>query len=54
MEIFIKKRSNFLDDYFSLKYPGARIAVDEFCKEKKIKVNKVNNYPGDFPRYFKK
>ena len=24
----------FLDDYFSLKYPGARIAVDEFCKEK--------------------
>ncbi len=44
----------FLDDYFSLKYPGARIAINEFCKEQKIKVNKVNNYPGDFPRYFLK
>ena len=44
----------FLDDYFSLKYPGARIAINEFCKEQKIKVNKVINYPGDFPRFFLK
>lgn len=42
----------FLDDYFSLKYPGARIAIDNFCKQKKIKVKRVKNYPGDFERYF--
>jgi|TARA_B110000483_G_scaffold35076_1_gene42904 hypothetical protein len=47
-----KKGTIFLDDYFSLKYPGARIAVNEFCKNKKLKVKKVQSYPGDFERYY--
>jgi hypothetical protein len=47
-----KKGAIFLDDYFSLKYPGARIAVNEFCENKKLKVKKVKFYPGDFERYY--
>lgn len=47
-----KKGAIFLDDYFSLKYPGARIAINEFCKNKKLKVKKVKFYPGDFERYY--
>ena len=44
----------FLDDYFSLKYPGARIAINEFCEKNNIKIHRVKNYPGDFERYYLK
>lgn len=27
----------FLDEYYSLKFPGARIATDQFCEERSIK-----------------
>ena len=47
-----KKGRIFLDDYFSLKYPGARIAVNEFCEKNKLKIKKVKLYPGDFERHF--
>lgn len=42
----------YLDDYFSLKYPGPRIAINDFCKKNNIKINKIKNYRGDFERYF--
>ncbi len=47
-----KKGAIFLDDYFSLKYPGARIAVNEFCYKNKLKVKRVKFYQGDFERYY--
>ena len=42
----------YLDDYFSLKYPGPRIAINQFCNRNNIKINKMKNYHGDFERYF--
>jgi hypothetical protein len=40
-----------LDEYYSLKYPGARVAVDEFVyrKEKDLSMNK--RMTGDFERW---
>lgn len=41
-----------LDEYYSLKFPGAKIATDEFCKKMKLvpKKNKVRK--GEFDRYY--
>ncbi|MDI7189562.1 TylF/MycF/NovP-related O-methyltransferase [Leptospira santarosai] len=43
----------FLDEYFSLKFPGARIATDEFIEDKNVKLLLTN--PGylntDFERW---
>ena len=35
-----KKGIIYLDEYYSLKFPGARIASNEFFKENKIKPSK--------------
>lgn len=41
-----------LDEYFSLKFPGARIAVDEFInKNNSATLTKINGREGEFPRY---
>ena len=42
----------FLDEYYSLKYPGAKIATDNFCKQQKIKPKKHNVRKGEFERYY--
>ena len=39
-----------LDEYYSLKFPGARIAVDEFCRQNGICVTKQKSRSGEFPR----
>lgn len=46
----------FLDEYYSLKFPGARIACDEFIKEKNIRPYCLSKKKGDFERWciFKK
>lgn len=43
-----------LDEYYSLKYPGARIAVDEFIKsvpDNTFELCKYHSITGEFPRY---
>ena len=40
-----------LDEYYSLKFPGAKIAVDEFCVKEDIKVVENKSRLGEFPRY---
>ncbi|WP_440672104.1 hypothetical protein [Candidatus Pelagibacter sp. HIMB1715] len=47
-----KKGFIFLDEYYSLKFPGPKIAIDEFCKEFKTKVKKLPTRIGEFERYF--
>jgi len=42
----------FLDEYYSLKYPGAKIATDKFCKQQKIKPKKHIVRPGEFERWY--
>ena len=44
----------YLDEYYSLKFPGAKIATDEICKEFDIKVEKFNQINGDFERWYMK
>ena len=41
-----------LDEYYSLKFPGAKIAVDDFCKKNKIKPKKNLTRKGEFLRYY--
>jgi len=41
-----------LDEYYSLKFPGAKIASDEFMKKNKIKLKKNKTYDWEFERYF--
>ena len=43
-----------LDEYFSLKFPGARIATNEFFKFMKKKPFKVKTWEGDFERWYVK
>ena len=47
-----KKGYIFLDEYYSLKYPGAKIATDNFCKKLKIKPKKHKVRKGEFERYY--
>ena len=42
----------FLDEYYSLKFPGARIATDEFFADKKDKPQKHQQMLEDFERWF--
>ena len=42
----------YLDEYYSLKFPGARIASDEFFKIKKIKPKKIKTWKTDFERWY--
>lgn len=40
-----------LDEYYSFKYPGAKIACDEFFAERNIKPFKNNTREGEFERW---
>jgi len=42
----------FLDEYYSLKFPGGRIATDEFFTDKADKPQRHKNEPGDFERWY--
>jgi hypothetical protein len=42
----------FLDEYYSLKFPGARIATDEFFANKRDKPQMHRQIAGDFQRWF--
>ena len=42
----------FLDEYYSLKFPGARIATDEFFIDKDDKPRKYKTKLGDFERWY--
>ena len=41
----------YFDEYYSLKFAGARIAIDEFFKNKKEKPKKEINYNSEFERW---
>jgi len=42
-----------LDEYYSLKYPGARIAVDEFLRgHPEFSLRRNSTRPGEFERWF--
>jgi hypothetical protein len=47
-----KKGYIFLDEYYSLKFPGAKIATDDFCKKFKIKPKKHLTRLNEFERYY--
>ena len=42
----------YLDEYYSLKFPGGRIATDEFFATKMDKPHKHKDEPGDFERWY--
>jgi hypothetical protein len=42
----------FLDEYYSLKFPGARLATDEFFADKADKPQQHQGNPGEFERWF--
>jgi hypothetical protein len=42
----------FLDEYYSLKFPGARKATDEFFKDRKEEPKMCDLKPMDFERWF--
>ena len=46
-----KKGIIFLDEYYSLKFPGARIACNNFFKEKKVKPKMLKRMPREFERW---
>ena len=37
----VKNTCVHLDEYYSIKFPGAKTAVDEFCKKNNLKVKKI-------------
>lgn len=41
-----------LDEYYSLKFPGARIATDEFFLDKRDRPQRHKPEPGDFERWY--
>lgn len=41
-----------LDEYYSFKYPGAKIATDKFCEKNNIKPRKNPSRKGEFERYY--
>jgi len=47
-----KKGYMFLDEYFSLKFPGARYAIDNFFNQKKQKPKMHKKIPLDFERWY--
>jgi hypothetical protein len=40
-----------LDEYYSLKFPGAKLATDEFLKDKKVDLKMSLTNPSDFERW---
>lgn len=41
-----------LDEYYSFKYPGAKIATDDFCKKLNLQPKKQISRKGEFQRWF--
>ena len=41
-----------LDEYYSFKYPGAKIMCDNFAKENEIVIHKQESRDGEFPRFY--
>ena len=41
-----------LDEYFSLKFPGPKIATDNFLKKFRAKIKREPTRKNEFPRYF--
>ncbi len=41
----------YLDEYYSLKFPGARRATDEFIRDKPACLEMSPHRPGDFERW---
>lgn len=41
-----------LDEYYSLKFPGGRLATDEFLGRKKSRLEMAPQKPGDFQRWY--
>lgn len=50
----VKNGFLFLDEYYSLKFPGARIACDNFFKDTNSKPKKIKQVKGDFERWYVK
>ncbi len=42
----------FLDEYYSLKFPGARICCDQFFEDRPDKPQRHRTTPGDFERWY--
>lgn len=42
----------YLDEYYSLKFPGARMATDEFLQGKQARLEKAAQVVGDFERWY--
>jgi len=42
----------FLDEYYSLKFPGARVATNEFLKANSADLKMAEQIPGDFERWY--
>ena len=42
----------FLDEYYSLKFPGARIACNDFFKKNRIKPKMFKKKSQDFERWY--
>jgi len=40
-----------LDEYYSLKFPGAKLATDEFFKDKEVSLKMADTKTGDFERW---
>jgi hypothetical protein len=41
-----------LDEYYSLKFPGGKLATDEFFRGKKVDIKMSPQKPGDFQRWY--
>lgn len=42
----------YLDEYYSLKFPGARAATNEFLKSNSGSLKMAEQFPGDFERWY--
>ena len=42
----------FLDEYYSLKFPGGKIAIDEFLRVKQGMLTKYHEDPSEFERWY--
>ena len=47
-----KKGYAHLDEYYSLKFPGARIAINEFCEQHSVKLKKQKTPKREFERWY--
>jgi len=42
----------YLDEYYSLKFPGAKLASDKFLANKRCSIQMAERYKGEFERWF--